>query len=73
MVESLMMSEKLATLGLLKINVIWNVVYDVISSLYDVTNKILSHDSNYIIEVVIWPKLSNCSISMREVVITSNF
>ena len=32
----------------------------------DVTNKILSSDSNYIVDVVMWPKFGNCSISMRE-------
>ena len=70
-VEFLMMLAKLATLGLLKIKIIWNQVYDVTISLYDVTNKIISCDSNYIIEVVIWPKFGNSSISIREVIITS--
>ena len=70
-VEFLMMSAKLATLGLLKIKVFWNKGYDVIISVHDVTNKILSRDSNYIIDVVMWPKFGNSSISMREVIITS--
>ena len=48
MVAFLMMSRKLANLGLLKIK-----AYDVILSVHDVTNKILSHDSNYIVNVVI--------------------
>ena len=47
MVAFLMMSRKLANLGLLKIK-----AYDVILSAHDVTNKILSHDSNYIVDVV---------------------
>ena len=34
--------------------------------------KILSHDWNYIVYVVIWPKFRNSSISFREVKITSN-
>ena len=34
-----MMSAKLATLGLLKINVFWNNSYDVIISIHDVTKK----------------------------------
>ena len=42
MVEILMMSAKLATLGLLKIKVTWNKGYDVIIFVYDVINKILS-------------------------------
>ena len=71
MVAILMMSAKLATLGLLKIKVFWNKGYDVIISVHDVTNKILSRDSNYIVDVVMWPKFGNSSISMREVIITS--
>ena len=38
---------------------------------HDVTNKIVSRDSNYIVDVVLWPKPGNSSISMREVIITS--
>ena len=71
MVTILMMSAKMATLGLLKIKVFWNKGYDVIISVHDVTNKILSRDSNYIVDVVMWPKFGNSSISMREVIITS--
>ena len=66
-----MMSVKMATPGLLKITVFWNKGYDVIISVDDVTNKILSRDSNYIVDVVMWPKFGNSSISMREVIITS--
>ena len=71
MVTTLMMSAKMATPLLLKIKVFWNKGYDVIIYVYDVTNKILSRDSNYIVDVVIWPKFGNSSISMREVIITS--
>ena len=67
----LMMSAKVATPGLLKITVFWNKGYDVIISVDDVTNKILSRDSNYIVDVFMWPKFSTCSISMREVIKTS--
>ena len=70
MVELLMMSAKLATLGLLKIKVIWNKGYDVINSLYDVISKILTRDWNDIAEMVIWSKFGNSSISMRDVIIT---
>ena len=66
-----MMSAKMATPGLLKITVFWNKGYDVIISVDDVTNKILSRDSNYIVDVVMWPKFGNSSISMKEVIITS--
>ena len=71
MVTILMMSAKMATPGLLKITVFWNKGYDVIIFVHDVTNKILSRDSNYIVDVVMWPKFGNTSISMREVIITS--
>ena len=37
----------------------------------DVTNKILSGGSNYIVDLVIRSRFGNYSISMREVVITS--
>ena len=41
-----MMSAKMATPGLLKIKVFVNKGYDVIIFVHDVTNKILSGDSN---------------------------
>ena len=66
-----MISAKMATLALLKIKVFWNKGYYVIYSVYDVTNEILSHDSNYIMDVVMWPKFYNSSICIREVIITS--
>ena len=63
MVANLMMSAKLATLGLLKIKTFWNKGCDIIICVYDVTNRILSRDSNYIVDVYrnlnfirIWPK-----------------
>ena len=49
MVPILMMSVKLATLGLLKVKIFQNKSYDVIISAH--TNKILSRDSNYIVDV----------------------
>ena len=39
MVTILMISEKMATLGLLKIKVFWNKGYDVTISVYDITKK----------------------------------
>ena len=71
MVIILMISAKIVTPGLLKITVFWNKGYDVIISVHDVTNKILSRDSNYNVNVVMWPKFGNSSISVREVIITS--
>ena len=47
-----MMSAKLAALGLLKMKLFSNKDYDVIISVHYVTNKILSFDSNYIVDVV---------------------
>ena len=65
------MSAKLATSALLKRKISWFKGYDVIILDYDVTNKILSRDSNYIVELVMWPKFGNSSIFIREIVITS--
>ena len=59
-----MMSAKMAAPGLHKTTVFWNKGCDII-------NKILSQDSNYIVNKVMWPKFGNSSISMREVIITS--
>ena len=70
MVTILIMAVKMTTVGLLKIKIFWNKGYDVIIFVHDVTNKILSRDSNYIIDVVMWPKFGNSSISMREVITT---
>ena len=63
-----MISSKMATPGLLKITIFWNKDYDVIISVDDVTNKILS---KFYVDVFMWPKFGNCSISMREVITTS--
>ena len=48
-----MMSGKMASPGLLKLKVFLNKDYYVIYFVYDVTIKILSHDSNYLMDVVI--------------------
>ena len=37
----------------------------------DVINEILPHDSKYIVDVVMWPKFGNSSISLKEIIITS--
>ena len=71
MVIILMMSAKMATLVLLKTNIFWNKVYDVMVSVHDVDNKILSRNSNYIVDVVMWPKFGNFNITVREVSTTS--
>ena len=46
-----MVSAKSAALSFLKISVILK-CYDIIISVHDVTNRILSRDSNYILDVV---------------------
>ena len=66
-----MRSAKMATLDLLKIKIFWNKGYDIMIYVHYTTNKILSCDSNYIVDVVMWPKFGNSSISMIETIITS--
>ena len=46
-----MMSAKMANSGLLKITVFLNKGYEVIIPVNDITSKILSRDSNYIVDV----------------------
>ena len=59
MVVILMISIKMATAGYLDITVFLNNFYDIIISVHDVNNKILSRDSNYIVDVVMWPKFEH--------------
>ena len=65
------MSAKMTTPGLLKIKIFSKKGYYVIYSASDVTKKILSHGSNYIVDVVTWQKFGYSSICIREVIITS--
>ena len=65
MVKILMISAKIATPGLLKVKVFWKRYY-VKYSVYDLTCKILSNDSNYIVDVVMWPKFGNSSVCIRD-------
>ena len=65
---TLMMSAKMATLHLLKIKTFLNKGYGIIIFIHDVTSKILSRDSNYTVDDVMWPKFGNSSISIREVI-----
>ena len=71
MVTILMMSAKMATVGLLKVKLFWNNSYDVTISVSEVISKIFSRDSRFIVDVVMWPRFGNSSISMREVIIAS--
>ena len=52
MVAFLMMLPKMATPDLLKAMVFGNKDHNVIITAHDVNNKILSRDSNYIVDVV---------------------
>ena len=70
MAAVLIMSTKLATLGLLKIEVFWDKDYDVIIPAHEVINKILSRKGNYFVNVVMWSKFGNCGIFTRKVIIT---
>ena len=57
MVTILMMSAKITALVLLKIKVFWNKGYDVIISVHGVTNKKLSRDLYFIVDVVMCQSL----------------
>ena len=63
----LIMSKTTTTAGLLKTTAFWNKGYDVILYVYDAINKISLRDSNYIVNVVMWPKFGNSSITMNEI------
>ena len=52
MIAIWMISAKLVTPGFLKIKVFENKGYEVIISFYDGINKVLLHDSHYIVDVV---------------------
>ena len=60
---------KLATLDRLKIKVFQNKSYGAIIFVHIVINKILSCDSNYVVDVVMWPTFGNSSVSMGKVII----
>ena len=62
-----MISARITTLGLVKIKVSWKKGYDIKIFVYDVTNKILSRESNYIVDVII----CNSSIPVRKVITVS--
>ena len=68
-VRVFIMLVKLATLGLFTVKVFWNKDYN--AMIYEVMGKFLSPDSSYIVNVIMWSKFGNSSISMREVTINS--
>ena len=71
MVTILMVSAKMASLSLLKINVFWIKGYDVITSVHDVTSNIFSCDSIYIVNAIMGSKIGNSNSSTKEVTTTS--
>ena len=67
MVAILIISAKLATPVFLKINAFWNKSYDVTVSAHDVTIGILSLDSNYFVDLCMWPmfcKFNNLGLAL---------
>ena len=68
---TILMSSKMATPGLLETKIFWKKGYDVIISAHKVISTILSRDSTNNVNVAMWPKFGNSSISVREVIITS--
>ena len=65
------MSAELVTPGLLEIKLFQNKGYDIIIFDYNVTKKMSSKDSNYIVYVIMSPKFGNTSISVSEFIVTS--
>ena len=61
-----MMSGTLAIQRALEIKISKNKGYDITIVDYDVSNRILFREPNYIVDVVMWPEFDNCSIS-REI------
>ena len=51
----------MATLVVLKLKLFCSKSYDVITSVYDVASRISSADSNYIVDVIMWPKFGKLS------------
>ena len=62
---------KMATPGLSKITVFWNKVMTSYFLSMTSPTQFSWHDSDYIVDVFMWPKFGNSSISMREVITTS--
>ena len=65
------MSAKIIIVGLNRVKVFLNKVYDIIIFVNDATNKFLSIEWSYIVGVIIRSKFGNSSTSMKEVNITS--
>ena len=46
----------------------WDIGYDVTIFVYDLTNQLVSLESNLVIDMVMWQKFGKCSVSMKEVI-----
>ena len=66
MVTIFMISAKRTSLSSLRVKLFWSKGNVVIISVYSVINKILSNyiDSNYILNVAMWPEFGNSSTSI---------
>ena len=53
------MSAKLIALRLLKIKIVLDKVHAVIISVHDFPKKVLSGETNDLVDVVMWPKFGN--------------
>ena len=60
---------KFGSLCVCKIKLFWNKIYNVKTSYHDANNKILSRESNYIIDVAMWPKIGKYNILKRKFII----
>lgn len=63
--------DKIGWSGFLNTNAFWNKGDGTIINVHDVIRNILSRDSYYIVNVAIWPKIGNSSISITEVTMAS--
>ena len=61
----------MANPALFKIKIFWNKGDDIIVYVLDVPSRILLRESNYIVDVVMWPKFGKSSGFMIEVMIIS--
>ena len=59
MTGTFMISAKFAIPELPKMKIFWNENYDVITFAHGVNKKISFRDSNYVVDVDIWPKFGN--------------
>ena len=64
---------RLATLGVLKRKLFWNKGYGVIIYVHDVSNKILSYDSNYIVDMVTDQSLVTLAFLWEMLILGVNF